>query len=80
MKFVRSYQGGSLSPECHKANFEGVAQFGRNPIFLMPLKCELEVAQFERNRWLSLERNMQIAALNTTKRLFLPNLSLIVLG
>jgi len=62
MKLVRSYRGGSLTPECHKANFEKVAHFARNSNIFNAceglLEDSLEVAHFERNRWLSLERNM----------------------
>ena len=43
-----------------------MAQFARNLILLMPLQRlsqhGLEVAQFERNGWLTLERNMQLGA------------------
>jgi len=62
MKLVRSYRGGSLTPECHKANFEKVAHFARNSNIFNAceglLEDSLEVAHFERNRWLSLERNV----------------------
>jgi hypothetical protein len=62
MKFVRSYRvaqlrrnvikptlkSGSLCPESNIINaYKGLLEYG------------LEVAQFERNQWLSLERNMQ---------------------
>lgn len=60
---IRSFQGGSVTPECQQTIFIQLAHFNRNPTFLYHLDIfrnhNFEVAQFAPESWLTLDRNIQ---------------------